>query len=129
MGIKIAFNKNEGSWPYWNYFVSRWYTRYITSFGTQGAGKEKLFIRGALLKFLNKCTACCWWLKRFYIICCWYMVMWNHNVNTELKVVFPDISCQLSWQWYKLNTSTWTTNPVPGHTKAATTPKYECHNL
>ncbi len=62
--------------------------------------KTKLGLSRGLQKNFNKWPTYCCPLKRLYPTCCWYMTTWNRYVNTELKVVFPDICSQIYWQYY-----------------------------
>ncbi len=60
--------------------------------------KTKLGLRRGLKKTFNKWPTYCCPLKRLNPTCCWYMTTCNRYVNTELKVVFPDICSQIYWQ-------------------------------
>ncbi len=55
------------------------------------------FVSGEpLLKFFNWCLTCCCSLKRLYPICFDIWLYGTPYVNTELKVIFPNISSKLS---------------------------------
>ncbi len=71
--------------------------------------KEIFVTAGALLKFFNKCPNCCCSMKCLYMICCWYLTIWIPYVNTELKVIFLDISSQSLFQF---DSNTWITWPI-----------------